>query len=528
MAYRGEIITLPIGIQGFCGSSNPSLLGPGHFGYVEGVDLDGDILIKAGGADKINSSPLADGILSGFSWSPNSSDNNDIVVLENGDVLKDTGAGTWATNMGSISPPTVFPPFFVGAGGEASGEDPKLFIFSEADQVQLIDGTSNVIADISTPPADWASAFPIGGVQHENRLWGFGNANDPHRLYYSTTDDHQDFQGTGSGTLSVYPGESRQIVAGISFQSLLLIWKYPRGIYRVDTSDPDTANWVCRRVTLATGGVSPWSVFQISNDAIYLMGNGTIHLLSATQEFGDVNVSAITKAPNYFDVFMRGNVNLSGLRRSMGVWYAAKSKALFTVPQVGSTQNDIRIQIDFNNPQIGPRFLLNRRDESPAIWMRPDSDDVEKPVIADGDGYVWNIDLETRSKDGATYTMEFETSENDFSFADAKLGPRTKNGQFIEIVADAVVNADVTLVPYWDGMAADPVVITIGGTAATLDSFILGTDALAASGIVTARGKLTGSGRRLKLQLTNNEDQEIRISEIRVGFTLADERTVVA
>lgn len=527
MAYRGLKITLPVALQGFHGSRNPSTLGPGNLSYAEGVDLDGNVVVKDGGAEKLNSSALGGGaeILSGFNWTPVSGVSADYVVLDTGDILKDTGAGTFATNMGTINAPSVHRPHFVTGGGESAGAARKLFIFSDSDQVQVASGNGAVVADISTPAADWTSgSFPIFGVQHAFRLWGAGNASDPHRVYYSNPDDHEDFLGTGSGQLSVYPGEGDQIVAGLSFRGFLILFKYPSGIYIIDTTDPTPANWSVQRLNSAVGTSGPYGIVQISNDVIIFDPGGTFHLLSAVQDFGDINTSDISRLVQ-LSTFIRSDVNLSAVQKVMGAWYAAKSKAWFMLPSSGSTDNDLRIMIDFNDPQIGPRYFLSRRDVGTAIWMRPSDAGIKKPTLGDEEGFVWLMDQDARQKDGATYTMELHTAEEDMSFADPGLAGTTKNGQFLEIVADLVANTIVNVTPIWDGLESDPIAVSLGSTGVALGSFVLGTHALAATGIVTAREKLTGQGRRLKLEIENSTmGDEVRISEVRVEVGVADER----
>jgi hypothetical protein len=527
VAYRGLIATIPVGLQGFNGSKNASKLGPGNFGYVEGVDVDGGVLVKDGGAAKLNATTLgAFKVMAGINWSPAPGNDNDVVFLSNGTLKKDTGAGTFATTLESgLGVPTVFPPFFVRAGGEVVGSTRKLFMFNEAAQVRVISGTAATSAAISTPPADWASSFPICGAQHANRLWGAGNANDPHRLYYSNPANHQDFTtALVTGTLAVYPGEGEQIVGMISFRGLLVVFKYPTGIYLVDTRDPTIANWRVDKLNTAIGACSPWCIVQISNDVLVLDSAGNFHTMSAVTDFSDIATSDVSRAEN-IGPFMRANVGLTNMRKAMGLWYAAKTKAWFMVPLAGSADNNLRIMVDFNDAQAGARFYLYRRDIGCSLWTRPDSLFVRRPTLGDNAGFVWLMDQDARDKAGAAYLMYMETSETDFSFVDPQLAPHTKNGQYIEIVADLVRNSKLNVVPVWDGAIGDPIIMEFGSTAAALGSFVLDVDALSASGIVIATARLPGQGRRLKLIISNEElDDEVRMSEIRVGFTVGDER----
>lgn len=526
MAYRGVTVTLPIGAQGFSGSRNPSKMGPGHFSYAEGVDYDGGVLVKDGGAEKLNATELGSGalILAGTNWSPSGGLHHDVVFLDTGAVLKDTGAGTFGTTVVSgLSTPNVYPPIFVAGGGETVGNVRKLFMFSDGEQVQVLPGTTNTMADIATPAADWTAAFPIFGCLHDLRMWAGGVASDPHRLYYSATDDHEDF--VGGGTLAIYPGEGEIIVAAVSFRGLLLVFKRPKGIYVVDTRDPTPANWQVQKLNNAVGAAGPASVCQISNDVIILDQGGNFHLMSAVQDFGDINTANIGQISD-ISAFMRVEASLANLHKSVGAWYAARGKAWFMVPRVGSTENDLRVLIDFNDPQVGPRFLLSRRDVGPALWMRPNAQDVEKPVLGDDEGFVWLMDEEERNKDGVAYDFAFETSETDLSFADPNLAAVTKGGAFIEIVSDVVTQTELTITPLWDGQPGDPINFELGGAGAALGSFTLDVDSLATAGIVTQRRKLNGSGRRIKLMGENTAaDDEVRLSEVRLSFQPGDERT---
>ena len=525
MGFRGLIATLPTGLQGFNGSRNPSKLGPGNFSACEGVDIDGGVLIKDGGAEKVNASALSAGIMAGINWSASPGVNYDVVFLEDGDVLRDDGTGTFATTLAAaLDVPTLFNPFFVVAGGEAVGEPRKLFMFSESNQVQVVEGTGATFAAIADPPADWSASFPICGCLHENRLWGAGNAGDPHRLYYSMATDHGDFVDASAGTLSIFPGEGDQIVGIKSFRGLLLLAKYPRGLYIVDTRDPDRSNWRVDKLNDAVGGASPHAFLQISNDMLILDSAGNFHLASTIDDISDIRTSDAGRLQD-IGTFMRANVNLGGLRKANGLWYAAKSKAYFMVPLAGATDNGLRVMIDFNEAQVGPRFYLSRRDIGNGMWLRRDSTNVERPTIGDDEGFVWILDQEERNKDGVAYEMSFETAETDFEYIDPDIAARTKNGQYIEITADLISNSQLTVTPVWDGFPGDPIQFQLGNSGAALGSFVLDSDALASAGIVTVAHRLPGQGRRLKLMIENNElDDEVRISEIRVGIGVADER----
>ena len=534
MAYRGVTARLPVGSQGFTGTKNPSQAGPGHLTLVDGAELDGGIIRKEGGAQKINSAALGAGsvIVSGINWDPASGTRHDVIFLSNGTVRQDTGAGTFPTTMASglinVREP---PPYFMPAGGEAVGGNRKLFMFSSPNQVQVGIGAAGTMAAIGAPAADWTGAgnFPTFGVQHGARVFAGGNASDPHRIYYSTVTDHGNFTGAGSGTIAIYPGEGERLVGGLSFRGALVLFKYPFGIYIINTADLTPANWVVARMTRAVGTLNQHTIVQIENDVIYMDHVGNVHLLSATQEFGDVNTSDLSKVAT-LEPFVRTEINRTVIRRVVGAWYAAKKQAWFTLPRTGSTDNNLRLIIGFEQQpsQQGaapPRFFMSRRDICVSLWMRPDTDLIPRPTVGDASGFVWRLDDVSRNKDGVAYQINFETASTDLSFLDEALATRMKAGQFLELASEPKGDWDLTVNVFWDDTLTDTLQFSMGGSGAVLGSFILDTDVLGSDVVSSERKRLVGSGRRIKLSVLNGGlDQDVSISEFHLSFTPMDER----
>lgn len=532
MSYRGFVAPLPVGQQGFTGTQNPSQAQPGHFIFVDGAELDAAIIRKEGGASKVNSSALGGGsvVVSGIDWFPTPGTTHTVVFLSNGDVLRDTGAGTFGTTMVSgLTNVRDPPPLFVPAGGELVGNKRRLLLFSRTNQVKVSADPWSTFANIGAPAADWAGAtFPSFGVLHSFRMFAGGNTNDPHRIYYSTTSDHTDFTGAGSGTISIYPGEGETLVGGISFRGALVLFKYPSGIYILDTADPTPANWTLRPLTRAVGTLNQHSIVQVENDTLYMDRHGNIHSLAATNEFGDVNSSNIGA---FADIppFMRSTMNLSALRRVQGLWYQAKRQAWWAMPRLGTSDNDFRFIVGFSEPQQqgtpAPRFFMSRRDVCPSLWLRPDALGIPKPAFGDASGFVRKADEDTRSKDGAGYPIIFETSGTDLSFLNQELATRSKTGQFLEISFEPRGDWDLTVEIHWDDRLTDIVAFNMGSGGAALGSFILDTDVLAASVVRSVRSRIAGSGRRVKLIAQNDgAAQDVSLSEFHLSFTVGDER----
>lgn len=535
MSYRGLVIPLPVGQQGFSGTENPSQAGPGHLLYTDGVELQAGIIRKEGGASKFNSSALDGGavIVSGINWTPVGADRRDVVFTSTGKVLKDTGAGTFGTTMVTgLTDIREPPPWFAVGGGESVGAARHLFLFSATNQVQEATGDAGTMAAISGPAADWTGAgnFPTFGILHGARLWAGGNNSDPHRLYYSTLTDHEDFAGAGGGTIAIFPGEGERLAGAVSFRGALVVFKYPVGIYIVNTSDPSPANWSVTPLTRAVGTLNQHTIVQVENDIFYLDIAGDVHALSTTQEFGDLTTSDIGDSESIHQ-FMRRYVNVSKLRRAQGIWYGRRQQAWWAMPLLGSDDNNLRfitlVEASPSQQQGQPtkRFFMSRRDECVSMWTRPDLNNVPSPVVGDTDGFVWLLDQDARSKDGAGYAFTFETANTDFGFFDQALATRMKAGQFLEISYEPRGDWDLTVEVFWDDVLTDTLLFNMGSGGAVLGSFILDTDVLASSVVRSARVKMDGSGRRLRLVGSNSGDgQDISLANFYVHLTPMDER----
>lgn len=469
-------------------------------------------------------------VVSGITWQPTPGTDHTVIFLANGSVLRDTGAGTFLTSMktGLINVRDP-PPYFMAGGGEAVGAGRRLFMYSGSNQVQVSADPWTTFAAIAAPAADWASTFPTFGVLHANRMFAGGNAGDPHRLYFSPTADHDDFVGAGFGTLSIYPGEGERLVGGISFRGALIVFKYPAGIYIVNTADPTVANWTVVPLSRAVGTLNQHTIVQIENDTLYMDRHGNIHSLAATNEFGDVNSSNIGDL-NDIPPFMRANMNLLSLRRVQGIWYQAKRQAWFAMPMTGASDNNFRLITGFQDPtaegNLAPRFFMSRRDICPSLWLRPDTNGVPKPVFGDASGFVWLADQDARNKDGVGYPITFEMAATDLGFLDQSLATRSKAGQFLELSYEPRGDWNLTVEVHWDDVLTSVKQFDMGAGGAILGSFILDTDTLAASVVRNVRRRIEGSGRRVKLIAENaGLNQDVSISGFHLSFGLMDERT---
>ncbi len=527
MGYIGQVIPIPAGQGGLVGTKNQTDIAPDKLITARNVSLYGDALSKEGGAAKYNSSAITGGptILGGWDWWPTSGTQRMVVACSDGKLYKDTGGGTFGTTLVSGLTITGTVPVFVDGGKEAAANNRKLFCFTGVNAVQVLSADGATTANLATPPADWSGSNQptFGAVHKDGRMFAGGNANDPHRLYYSTTTNHEDYTGSGSGSISIYPGDGEKLVGAISFKGLIIAWKFPVGIYAVDTSDPLVTNWEVKRLSKNVGGVSPLGMIEVDDDILFIDPTGNVHALSAVTEFGDISASNLSRL-NHIYQYLADNLNLSRLNTARAIYYAAKREAHFAVTGAGSSVNSVRFVVDFNDPQQ-IRFRWSDRDVCEALWLRKDVNNIHRPTTGDNAGFVWNLDQSSKTLGGAAFIGEFQTPHMDFKWVDPKLATVRKIGQFLECLVNPTGSWNLNVDIIWDGVTVQTVTFNMGVTGAALGSFTLGTDKLAGDQIVNRKRRIVGSGRRLSLRGYNSgTGEDFSVGQFFLHCLISDER----
>lgn len=525
MAYTGEIVEIPLGQNGLTGTHNIYNAAPTYLVQATNVTFEPGTIQKEGGAVKYNANVFSGSpqIMSGWDWWPNETTQRMIFYSSSGSLGKDFGGSPPAVIL-TAGLPTDQTAIFVEAGKEAAASNRKLIIFIPTTAPRVLAADSPVTTALATPPADWSGTNqPTFGVAHEGRLWAAGNPNDPHRLYFSTLTNHEDFTGAGSGTVAVFPGEGERLVGAVSYKGLLIAFKYPRGIYAIDTSSPTLSQWRVARLNNVIGGVSPLGHVLIDDDILFMDATGAFHLLSGITEFGNIGSRNLSHIADLMP-FVRENVNLSHLHRTQAVYYTAKREVHFAVPGTGSDHCNRRLVIDLNRPDL-PRFRWSDRDANISLWLRKDANNIPRIVMGDATGTVWLLDQDTRSKDGAGYTATFQTTPTDFSYLDPRFATIRKSGQFLEFIAEPLGEWSITVKVFWDGRLSQTLSFAMAPLGTGLGSFVLGTNWLASAQVRSVKRRITGSGRLFSIEVSNSgASQNFSLSRAFLHFVPGDER----
>jgi hypothetical protein len=487
-----------VGQGGLTGLRNVSAIDPNMLLEATNLSLYDLTLRKEGGAARYNAAPLgAFAITGGHDWWPDATTQRMVVLTGDGRLLKDAGTGAFGTTLKSgltVTGPTgPVVPIFVEGGKESLANSKKLFMFSALNQVQVLAADGVTASAVATPPADWSTVFPKTGVLHAGRLWGFLG----HRAYFSTTGNHEDFTGTGSGSMPVYAGEGEEIVAALSYKGQLLIWKYPVGIYLLNTIDPTITNWSVVPVSKGVGAAGPGVAIDIDDDVLFMDATGNFHLLSAVQVYGDVGFQNIS-TQNKIDTFFREKINKSRLRFTRGIWYYDKREIHFALSKVGATSLNCKVVLDFN-VQGTIRFRFSDRDDNECFFLRKTQEEKFNLMMGDNSGGIWYLDQDDRNKDGKAFEGRFQTPHMDLSHVDKELSKIEKNFCFLEVVTETVGNWFITLDVYIDQKFESSIDFSLGASGTPLGTFVLGIDALGRASDLSQRRRMTGSGKRISL-----------------------------
>ncbi|MGH8897525.1 MAG: hypothetical protein ACRDZ4_10975 [Egibacteraceae bacterium] len=341
---------------------------------------------------------------------------------------------------------------FVACGKEAATNPRKLFYFSGRDAVRVLNGSTFAGSTITTPPVDWSGANqPVNGLLYSNRVIGWGNANDPHRIYVGDADNHENFTTASSTDLRVFSSVGDRVWCGLAFNGIVFFWKYPRGIiYLADVSD-SPADWCVRLKSSAIGcAPSPYAALSIDDDVLFMAADGSFHLLSAVDAMGGVRASDLSYALGLAD-WLRTNVNISRLDLVQSAWYQHKKLAIFSVPSTGSLTNNLLLKFDFGGTQGGGlvKFSYSLRDAAGALAVRRDVGTIERPITGEAN-FVYLQEQAARSKDSAGYVGLFQTPHLDFSHVEGGLRGKKKNFQALEMVMNPVAVGTLTVEIYVD------------------------------------------------------------------------------
>lgn len=520
MGFGGQSARIVLGRRGLAGGKNPLSLDASSLLQAEGIQFDGEYVSKEPGASRYNATPIAGApaVVALHDWDATPSNQYLVAATSDGKLYRDDGAGTFGVTLKSgLAPNRVV---HIAAGGqEAAALPKKLFVFNGFDPVQVVSGSSPTATDVATPAADWSGTDqPTFGVHHNNRIW----AGMRDRLYYNDPTNHEVFQGGQAGQLAVYPGVGQELVGGISAFGRLIVFKRPRGIFWVDDSDLDKANWRLLKLSDGVGLASPWAVIGMEGDVMFKSPEGLYYLLSAVEVTGGLTPAPITNEED-LDVWLRDRVDPGMTRKACMIYHSVKLTAFSSCAQRSSLVNNMVVRYDLKREDI--RTAYSFRDRVQSWVMRRQADGSIRLMFGDDAGGVWMAEQDQNNKAGQAYKGQFQLTHNDFSALDAGLAEVRKRAKFVIVHFLPEGSHSMAMDILFDGVYSQTILVPMGSSGAVLDSFVLGSDRLGGNLTTSTRKRIRGGGFRFSAICYNTGlNQDFHVNEIVWQFVVSSRR----
>jgi hypothetical protein len=532
MSYAGNIAIIPFGKGGLLTDAPNTHILPLNLIQADNATLVNDLLEKDFGSLRWHTTALPAGVVNFRDWWPDDATQRIIAVCRDGKIYRFTNTTAYTEIPSFLGDPATLNvsnfTTLLAAGSESQGRYRKLFILTGNSPIQIIEGDATTRRTIENPAADWTgNQQPFGGFVHRSRLFLFGNRNNPHGVYASPTDDHENFLDFTTLLFQVYPGESERIIAGFVYGNKAYVVKYPRGLYVLDDTDVSSANWFFKKTLAPFGGASPNGVTFAFDDMLIANNYGGITSLRAADTSLDLASTDI------FNILRVQNTVRSELSREAGperfaIYFEDKKQALFTYRSNGSMLNDRIAMISFKE-QLSPSLTWSKKDQPNCLGLIKDVYGVDRPAYGSEDGFVYVMDQENRWVGDETtvqtgYSIEAMTAHMDLRSIDPNSASAAKRFDFLELVYQATGDFDVICDVYIDGRPyGTPLRFRLSG-GAEMPSFRL--DETLTDGQVPRyrRLPLAGEGRTIALRFRQEEEnvgESVEMIEARIYYRLS-------
>lgn len=531
MAFTGVSVEIPLGVEGLTGNPNHADLGPGHLVTAQNISYWSGTIRRESGAVLTTPTPLGGAITSGYTWLGGTRTVITVTPATGPSQLrKDTGEGTYGTVLATATQAFDMLPNYAEGGEEELNAPTKLFVAWSPNPPLVIEGDADTARPITDAPTEWTGAGPTQFVNHEGRIWAIGMGADPHRLYYSSTTNHENFTGPGGGgNILVFAGEGDRIVAGISFKGMLIVWKNPGGIYAVDTANIDPLHWRVTRISAFIGARGPGCVTMLDTDVIFIDHAANVQLLSGITEYGQIGNANLTRA---YDLGgrLRREILPAQLPFSTVQFSPARREVHITMLQRGPITQWQRLVIDLNRQGTPYRFRIANRDHAQSLWLAEDQEGTKRPIIGDTEGRIWRLDQPGCTRTGLGWTEDDPAPSiamtPELHFTDPT---KRKLGKFLEVYTTADVRSQFIVEVFWDGILRQKIVFDMQLVGWALgpapNPFILDTSWLAGGSLTVRRARLVGSGRRLQLKIVSKGfAEDFSIARLFVSGAISNER----
>lgn len=513
-------IKVVLGREGVFGLKNKDRIPLSGLIQLRNTTLEDNTLRTGPGAAKFGSAITgAPKILRAIDYWSDESTQRAVVMANNGTLYEDNGAGAGWTDITGVGALTVSGaiPHFSRGGRETTGVSTALFYSDGINQERVRRGTG-AFAAIASPAPEWTGANrPRGFLINQGYNWAWGNPSLPHHLIRSLDTAHENFTTTRFAA-PIFPGheDGLYVSCSLNFKGFIIVWKFPSGVYAYDTRDADPTKWYAIHLGNA-GAPGPGCACVAENDVLWIDVTGGWHLLSATQEAGSMRAEDI--AYRKLNRFIPDQISRTMLTRAQLIYVADRQKAILACAAQGSTTLNRRLVLDLNNKaEVGERWTFDDRDTNECVFLRRESDNVQRLMMGDDVGQLWKLDQDARNKDGAGYTFEWWLADSDFRQMIPSLAGKKLNGAYLAVGYDPRSNASHTIRVWRDGSQKQSIVYSLSGGTNTLPLTLpitFGAETM----LQTPKRRLRGGARRWAFQgVSSVTGADISLAGLLIGL----------
>lgn len=406
--------------------------------------------------------------------------------------------------------------------------------YATFDDLVIISSDSTVDVPKSwdqTTPQNLAGSPPrfSFSTSHKNRHWAAGVYSNPSRLYYSINVDPTDWVGAGSGSIDISPNDGDMITGLVSHKGILFVFKGPNkgSVYIVTGSSP-TGSDAFALSNFVNGIGACWhnAIFPFGDDIGFVSQYGSIHSLSATQNYGDFLEASLSRPINIG--WIRSHLNYNRLRYISAATDHLNGMVYITASWDANATNNTVIVMDYRSAPNIIRWSKIPAYSCASLGSFVDTGGLRRVLAGGNDGFVRRMNIVDRSIDSSTaYAYKVTT-------------PTLNYGQPIQM--KTIERGSVGIAPKgnynftfgWtrDNSAQQTYVQTQGGAdvlgPANANQFTLGTSALGGSQYVDRYMEFEEGGefRSIQYQVTNSGlNEDIELHSISASITGGAEST---
>tara|TARA_R100001463_G_scaffold28575_5_gene65471 strand:- start:5067 stop:6671 length:1605 start_codon:yes stop_codon:yes gene_type:complete len=358
---------------------------------------------------------------------------------------------------------------------------------------------------------------PTVGTIHDKHLVVSGAEGAENTIFYSKTNDPDDFTGGGSGSIVL----EDQVVGLASFRNDLVIF-CKNSIFKLLNIN-DSSNITIQPVTKNVGCISASSIQEMGGNLLFLSPDG-LRTVAGTARIGDVELGAVSRPIQSIIQTIADSVNT--LTISSVVLRDNSQYRLFY--NTNGTANSSAKGFIATLTNEGFQFSELQGIKATAITSDFASDGVEKTFHGDGDGYIYNHNIGNSYDYGGTpanITASYQTPNLDFGDVGTK-----KTMRYVRISVSPEGGIQPTLrvrYDYEDPLIAQPLDYILDSIPlpSLFGSGIFGTNVFGATPDPLVRQAIQGSGHTVSFIVTSSDQNApFTINGLYVDYTPSGRR----